>query len=196
MKFLMSTFLKTRIPRLRSMAVSTSTVFTIGTLSLFGIGALFGLEIVSPAFAGETMYIQSANAGLKKEPKMSADNIAELHRGDEVAILKKDGMWFEVSATGKTGWVSKLFMSPNKPVGASSLVNEVKSEFKANRERTQPKAVAASTRGLDSSRSMSRVREGRQLFQMDYPSLEVIEGMKIENEELNQFQKSGKLPAN
>ena len=161
----------------------------IGLLVLAG-----GVCIGTLVSADEVMYVNAAKSVLKKEPKMDASSVGDLERGDELSVQKKEGMWYQVKKGGKVGWVPKLFISSTKPVGAATLATDVKNDFKASRERTTPRSVVASTRGLDASKSMSRVREGGLMYRVDYRSVDDIEKMKIENEDLAAFKKQGESP--
>ena len=160
----------------------------------FVTGLMFGvvlLVVLFPhmAISGETIFVSAAKAALKKEPKMDSVAVGELVRGDELQVEKKEGLWFFVKRNSIEGWVPKLFLSPSKPIGAASLASDVKSEFKSSRERTTPRSVVASTRGLDSSKSMSRVRDGGLIYRVDYRSVTDLESIKITNGEVDAFQR-------
>ena len=127
--------------------------------------------------AGELMYVQSATAKLKSGPSMSAPDVATLNRGTIVFPGKNQGVWIEVTANNKTGWVSKLFISKTKPVGETELMkNPSETDSKVSRKRSSDFAVSAATRGLQSN---DRVRDGREL--------------KIPDQQVQKFEDAGKM---
>jgi hypothetical protein len=148
--------------------------------------------VINDVHANEkTLYVQAAKTQLKEQPQMSASNLMELERGDELEVLEKDGIWYQVSAAGKEGWISKLFVNTYRPVGKSDLIQDGSDDLsKASRRRSSSYSVAAATRGLSAS---DRVREGRELYRSDFLGLEKMETYNPGEEELERFQKSAKL---
>lgn len=174
-------------------AFSTAAMRKRTTVTLFkaffSLGVIIGginLSTIN-ASAAESLFFYGAKGDLKKEANMAAASVSPLERGDELVVVKKEGLWILVKKGEKEGWVPKLLVNATKPVGAASLVTDIKSDFKANRERSTPRSVVASTRGLDSSRSMSRVREGGMLYRVDLHSVEEIEGVKLDKNSLDSF---------
>ncbi|MEO5971456.1 MAG: hypothetical protein ABIQ95_16140 [Bdellovibrionia bacterium] len=141
----------------------------------------------------ERVYVQSVKADLKVEPQLNASSVLSLKRGAELLVIKKEGSWFNVSAAGKTGWISKLFVNSNRPVGEAELASELSNDknlAKAARRRSASYSVSASTRGLTGG---SRVREGREKYPSDYDAVDKIDKSKISEKDVKKFQEDGKL---
>jgi len=136
-------------------------------------------------------YVQANTVYVKSANKMNADTITQLKRGTRVKILKKKGLWYKIKVNKKKGWVSKLFLSKNKPVEYASLVQEVPENIeKASRRRPSSYSVSASTRGLIADK---RGRPGRELYQSDFEALEKLEKLQFTDNQLKQFQENGNL---
>jgi uncharacterized protein YgiM (DUF1202 family) len=155
------------------------------------------------AFADpEYVYVNPAKAQLRSEPKMNATVLNELPRGTKLKVSRKEGLWLQVSIEGKanasvknaqSGWMSKLFLSPNAPVGEAELGNLANDNnlSKASRRRSSSYNVSASTRGLTAG---NRGREGREKFQSDAEAVEKMDKAKPVEGEVRNFKKDGKLP--
>ena len=141
--------------------------------------------------ADDTVYVQSVKAQLKSEPKMDAQTVTDLQRGDVLKLIKEQGVWCQVKHKGKDGWISKLFVNKRKPIGQAELMQDAETTVaKTSRRRESSYAVSAATRGLTAT---MRTREGREQYQSDAKALEKVENFKIETSELTSFQKSAGL---
>lgn len=152
---------------------------------------IFMLLIGHFSFAGELMYVQAASAKLKSGPSMSAPDLATLNRGTIVFPGKTQGVWVEVTANNKTGWVSKLFISKTKPVGEAELMkNPSETDSKVSRKRSSDFAVSAATRGLQSN---DRVRDGRELYRSNTQAVENLDKLNIPDQQMQKFEDAGKM---
>lgn len=153
---------------------------------------LLFLLLLCPGLSwGETLFVQSQKMALKAEANMAAADVMSLVRGDEVSVLETQGTWLKVQKGDKAGWVSKLFVSKNKPVGAATLAQEVTaSEAKTSRRRESSYSVSASTRGL---MPIQRSRTGRESYQSDNEALESINARQISEADVGAFIKSSEL---
>lgn len=143
---------------------------------------------LSTAFA-DSQYVQSLKVSLKAEPSMTATETATLQRGDEVTVLETQGAWLKVQKGPATGWVSKLFVNKNKPVGAAALAQEAPtSEAKTSRRRESSYSVSASTRGL---LPIERSRSGREAYRSDNEALDAVDHVAPTPNEVQQFIKKG-----
>ncbi len=146
---------------------------------------------------GEIIFVQSKTTSLKKEPKMDAENLISLKRGDELKVLKSEGMWIFVESNKSQGWISKILTSKNKPIGEADLLKDYgnsMSKEKSARKRTSEYAVSAATRGLAATErnrsSLNKSRSNREaLKNLDTSS-------KTEPSELESFIKEGSLNEN
>ncbi len=154
--------------------------------------------LISATFVGlfksasaETLYVQAAQTDLKQASAMNAPRVATLKRGDSLDVQEKQGIWYRVTASGNSGWVSKLFVSANKPVGSADLNKEVQVSLeKASRRRSSSYSVAASTRGLS---AVGRAREGRDAYESDFDALREIENFSLSTGKLDNFKRSARL---
>ncbi|MGK5088875.1 SH3 domain-containing protein [Bdellovibrionota bacterium FG-2] len=159
--------------------------------SQIAVLGLMGLTSINVAFAAEPErgYIQAAKADLKAEPKMDSKSLTQLKRGDPLTIEKKEGIWNYVKVGNKAGWVSKLFISATKPVGAAELSQNSNNNLeKSSRRRSSSYAVSAATRGLT-----AEGRSGnRESLQSDFEALSTMEKDVPSDDKLNAFSASGK----
>lgn len=161
-------------------------------LTALGILALLSLAFSLSAGAADVIYVQAAKVDLKDTPKMNGASVAALKRGDTLTVLKTEGVWYQVQAPrAQQGWVSKLFTSTQKPVGAAELAS-VKGETleKASRRRSSSFSVSASTRGLMAE---SRTREGREQYQSDFDALQEVENYQLKDAQIEAFKNSASL---
>lgn len=158
--------------------------------------ALMILPLETMAEEGElepsqTLFIQSLKAQVKAEPSTDSKTLVELKRGDSVKFLAAQDLWYQIETGKEKGWVSRLFVGVNMPVGAANLNKDVKTDLaKASRKRSSSYTVSAAARGLAAS---ERLREGREEFQADFEGLNSVEQEIIVNEELDNFESSAKL---
>ena len=149
--------------------------------------------MASWTFAEEikTLYIQAATAKLKSEAKVGSKDVAKLIRGDSLQVLEIQEGWYKVRFNSETGWISKLFVSPTKPMNQSELIqsNDVSPE-KTSRKRSSAYAVSAATRGLSAG---SRGRDNQQKYRSNDQALEKLEKNMVDEGALEQFQKKGNL---
>ena len=138
------------------------------------------------ADAATALWVQAVQVDLKTEAQMSAAPVLHLKRGDQVALLTTQGLWLQVTVHGKTGWLSKIFLSDHPPIGNAELSKEVNvSMEKTTRRRSSSYAVSASTRGLQADKSISRRGEDTQ--RPDYRSLEKMEHFQLDSRLISRF---------
>lgn len=135
---------------------------------------IIALTLMAGASAGaETLYVHSQKIALKAEPNSNSADVETVVRGDELTQIEIKGIWLRVQKGEKTGWVSKLFVNKNKPIGAANLATEIPaSEAKTSRRRESSYSVSASSRGL---MPVERSRLGREEYRSDMRALENIE---------------------
>ncbi len=138
----------------------------------------------------DVVFVQSANAEIRKEPKMNAESILNLNRGDQLTVISKSGIWLQVQMGETKGWISKLFTSPNRPIGNAELTNqEVQDQSRVSRKRPKPKTVSAATRGLVAGK---RGKE-EEKYKRDPSAIKRIEKLKVKETEVDSFIKDGNL---
>jgi beta-barrel assembly-enhancing protease len=123
--------------------------------------------------ARDPLYVQSEQAQLRVEANAQSTSLATLKRAETVAPLNEKGMWVQVAWKNKQGWINRLFLSPNPPIGQNALLQDTDETLqKSARKRAPAYSVAASARGLMAD---ERKRVGQDKYQADYEALEEME---------------------
>lgn len=185
MKKLIGSFIVTII------AITITIASTTSTLSSYALAD------------DETVYVQAAKTKLLSDAQMNAGLVSELKRGDSLKVLKKQGLWLQVSVNGASdnakkaaslvGWISKITVGPNPPVGEAEIsakLGDDKNLTKAARRRASSYSVSASSRGLASG---NRQREGRETYESDPKAVEKMEKQGVPEKDVNKFKKDVKL---
>lgn len=133
---------------------------------------------------GKVVYVTAATAKLKAEGKAGAADVGAVARGTELQVKTEQGPWLEVS-NGKTqGWISRLFVSPTKPIGQAELLKDSKvTEEQMSRKRASGYSVSAATRGLSAT---SRNRNEK--FRSNNKALEELEAKAANEQQIEKFQ--------
>jgi hypothetical protein len=156
----------------------------------FGI-FVFSFSVYSFA---ETFYVQSVKASLKDAPQAGASEIQELTRGSAVEVSEKQPLWYSVTVNGKKGWINRLSLSPNKPVGKAELQKELET---ASLEKASRKRPSGATDTVASTRAVlatsDRKRGEQEQYDSDFEAVDQMEKMKIKTEEVDRFIQSGRL---
>ncbi len=151
------------------------------SLLLIGSAWAYGAE-------KEYLYVQSANAEMKQEPKMNGIKVADVKRGDKVIVLEKADKWFRVKLAEREGWLPKLFLSDHKPVGRAELARDIPVNLeKASRRRPPSYTVSAATRGL-----MGEAPAGKG-EKVDYGAVKKLENLKPTASDIDAFRAQVKL---
>lgn len=144
------------------------------------------LVMQSPAYAAD-LFIQSVKARILAEPSFGASMVAEAQKGERLSELEKKGNWFKVSYRDKTGWVSRLIVSPNPPAGKISIFEDSGETLESGaRRRASAFTTAAAARGLAEERA--RISDK---YRVDYQGLKAMEALKISEEEALAFLQAG-----
>jgi len=125
------------------------------------------------ALGSDPLYVQSEQAQLRAEANAQAVSVATLKRAEKVDPVTDKGMWVKVSWKNKQGWIHRLFLSPNQPIGQNALLEDTDETLqKSARKRAPAYSVAASARGLMAD---ERKRVGQDKYRADYEALEQME---------------------
>jgi TonB family protein len=77
-----------------------------GTLALVAILLVVGRDRPrTPAVADTSAVVTVPRANVRREPSLSAESVANVERGDEVRVVGDRGVWLEVRADGKSGFL-------------------------------------------------------------------------------------------
>ena len=148
------------------------------------------------AFGQESsiVYIQSKSTQLKSLPQNSAPMVTEVMRGDELTVIKKEGIWLQVkTSNNQEGYVPKVLTSTVKPIGQTQLLKDtavLDTKAKSSRRRTTDYAVSAATRGLSAG---ERHRPGEESFRSNRKAVEVLEKIKISPEKVKKFREEASV---
>jgi hypothetical protein len=147
---------------------------------------LLSLLMVAFNLISAPMYVQSPVAQLLEKP-MAGSPGAILPKGSVVTKIGEQDMFIKVSYEGKEGFVNKLFLSANPPSAKVSFGDSIDQSTSVKaRARASSFTQTAAARGFSESQTL-RTRGGAQDYDMD--SIVWLEKIKIEEEEVNSFQK-------
>lgn len=93
------------------MKLPTRAIGLIGILSL--------LAADTPQDPGATLTVTRKTTKLRAQKKLFAPAIAELHEGDKLAFVRRDGAWLSVSFDKRDGWLHETDVSANPDVRLS-----------------------------------------------------------------------------
>ncbi len=111
------------------------------------------------------LYVQSPKAVLSPEPGSPVGE--KLNLGESISPIQEKGLHVQVRKGEKTGWVSKLFLSPLPPGDRVRLnSNSSLSENVEARQRASDFTKTAAARGLTETESL-RVRGEGHLYDFD-----------------------------
>ncbi|MDZ4726306.1 MAG: M48 family metalloprotease [Leptospira sp.] len=140
---------------------------------------IFGIFSITTIIAKGNLFVQSPKAKLLAEPQLSS-NGSVLKIGDSLSPINEQGLFVQVRVDEKTGWVSKLFVSPLPPSSQIKLgSSSSSSESVAARQRASDFTKTAAARGLSETEKL-RVRGGAELY--DFESLRWLESLPIAEE--------------
>ncbi|MCG6145367.1 M48 family metalloprotease [Leptospira bandrabouensis] len=149
-------------------------------LSHFFLFLIFAHSVLAKG----NVYVQSTKAKLLSQPKLSADG-SPLQMGESLSPVSEQGLFVQVRAEGKMGWVSKLFVSPLPPGNQIKLgVTSNSSEAVVARQRASDFTKTAAARGLSETQKM-RVRGEGDLY--DFESLRWLESVSYDTENTNTY---------
>lgn len=148
---------------------------------------LIALLFVAPLTQAAVLYVQSVKAPILSATSFGSQKVAEASKGEALNEIEKKGSWHKVSYKNKTGWVSRLLISPNPPSGrVSVLVGTSENLESGARKRASAFTTAAAARGLAEDRS--RVSDK---FKTNFRDVERMEAVTISDEAAMAFVQEG-----
>ncbi|TGL99715.1 M48 family metalloprotease [Leptospira jelokensis] len=148
---------------------------------------LLGISV----FAKGNVYVQSTKAKLLSQPKLNAEGLG-LKVGEVLTPIQEQGLFVQVRVEEKTGWVSKLFVSPLPPGNQMKLgITSNSSEAVVARQRASDFTKTAAARGLSETQKM-RVRGEGDLY--DFESLRWLESVPLTIDTRNTKPERNKQP--
>ena len=150
---------------------------------------VFGLQSISAIAAERQVYVTAATAKVKADAKPAAAEVFTVSRGDELTLVSESGNWMEIKKGESKGWISKLFVSAQKPIGKNEVLKqEAVTDEKLSRKRSADYSVSAATRGLSAS---ERNAKGEQ-FRSNQQALEKLEKDQASPAEVEKFEQQAK----
>jgi len=147
---------------------------------------VLGLAVPICAFSAD-LFVQSIKAPILQAPSLGSPKLGEAAKGELLKELEKQGNWYKVNYKGATGWVSGLLLGPKPPSRRVSIFEETDERIeKGARKRASAFTTAAAARGLAEDRA--RVSDK---FRVDYRGVEMMDAIKISDEEAARFVHEG-----
>ncbi|MDX1810919.1 MAG: SH3 domain-containing protein [Gammaproteobacteria bacterium] len=149
------------------------------------IALLLALFVAAPlVHAEDYLYILSARAKLLANPVFGSETLVNMTKGEKVIELEKTNNWFKVKFEGKTGWLSRLSVSPHPPVKRRHRLASVDNKLQNSaRRRASNVSTTAAVRGLS---ELSRARLNSK-DTMNFAALENMEKVKVSETEVLAF---------
>jgi len=134
------------------------------------------------AFSAE-MYVISETAPVYSSPKLSAEKVGYLKKGELVQTQKFQNNWFNIEANGMKGWVYMFMLNKKPPLDATKIsLEEAKSIKNESRLRPSTLTVAAAARGFRENRERLK---GSNVG--NYENLKKMESFKVKPKDLEEF---------
>lgn len=147
---------------------------------------LLVLAVPALAFSANVVYVQSLKAKVMSAPSFKAEAVGVVKKGDALTVLHKKDRWYRVDYMNKTGWIPDMVVGTRPPMKRISvLTGEEESIGTGARRRASQVTSAAAARGLAED---DRRRLGHKGV-VDYTALEKLDGLRITDEEVAQFQR-------
>lgn len=148
--------------------------------------ALCTLALIAsgPVFAA-SVYVKSMKAKVLAEPRFDSALVAEVERGQELALVEKAERWVKVAVSGREGWVSGLLLSDEPPKSAASVLDQGAEDISGKaRRRASAIATAGASRGL-TAEGVKELQEADP--KADYAALAKVEAQRIDRAEALDF---------
>jgi len=149
---------------------------------------LIGLLLIAPSMAqAADLYVQSVKAPILSAPSLGSPKVAVASKGELLKEVEKKGDWYKVGYKDATGWVSRLLVGTKPPAGKVSVLEETEEKVeKGARKRASAFTTAAAARGLAEERARLSDK-----FKVDYSGVEMMEAIRITDEEASRFIQEG-----
>ena len=100
------------------------------------ITAIMLITCVNVSFAKQTGEVNTSGIRIRKEANTTSDILTVIYKGDDVEILDEDGEWYKITASGKTGYVKKEFITLDKQSSKNNTINTSKTNTSKNQNKT------------------------------------------------------------
>jgi len=150
--------------------------------------ALIFLTTANPAFAADTVYVQSSKAKIFSNPSFQSQLVVTANKGDALTRLETSDQWVKVSYQQHTGWIAALLVNSKPPQDKITVIKGQDGGTPKDdaRRRASSSASAAAARGL---RQDERARASDQ-SQTNYPAVEKMEANKVNEKDVETFQQA------
>ncbi len=141
------------------------------------------------------VFVQSQITQLRKHPQISADSLMDLKRGDELLIIKKEGLWLQVKTTNqREGWIPQILTStikPLEPMPSFQEASPISSHTKASNQPSRNSVTSASARGLSASEKNDS--GGDESFPINRQAVEDLDKLRITPQQVKKFKDEAQL---
>lgn len=156
-----------------------------------GVLSLMAVLAMGMAAMASTMYVQSREAPLMQEPSFGAAVLGTFTQGSEVRVLETQGTWHRVQAEKQQGWMSRLALTSNPPLGRVGVIGAGEERLEDSvRRRTSAVVTAGAARGL-TPEDRARASE---MGLSNYHALAQMERLHLEEEEIIRFHREVVAP--
>ena len=148
--------------------------------------------LLLPRLAGaETWYVKKSATKLQAEASARSEVLGKLQKGTPVKVKKKSGKFFQVSASGKTGWVFRFKLTKKVPAGAQSDGDVLSALGGDQKMAARESASGSSIRGLSPISEQHARKKGA--TEASIQAVKNMENFKVRSEELDRFLEDGRL---
>ncbi len=152
---------------------------------------------ITIGYAATTLYVTSENAELKSESSSSSATIVELKRGTELTLVSKEGRWYQVTTEeDSTGWIYRGKVSEEEPEIEETDDDEgslggLLGGLSGSDINADAADSSRSIRGL--SPEAKEYAEAAGTPQQSQDALDSVISVKVDEQEIDQFLKQGKI---
>lgn len=148
--------------------------------------------LLAVAVGAKTVYVKSAKGIIKNKP--NGQVIMKLKRGTAIQKIGQEGYYVKIRYRGKTGFISKYFVSNKRPIKKAFSFANLKNPNINARRRASSEVTAASARGAADENTMVSLRGGQlREGKVDMAPVRGMEGFALSDEEVEKFLALGKV---
>lgn len=141
--------------------------------------------------SAETWYVKKSATKLQAEASARSEVLGKLKKGTPVKVKKKSGKFFQVSSSGKTGWIFRFKLTKKAPAGGQGDGDVLSALGGDQKMAARESASGSSIRGLSPIAEQHARKKGA--TEASIQAVKNMENFKVRPEELDRFLEEGKL---